>query len=198
MAEALDLTNFGDTGPNCQACQSYEGASWDWCGKKWQQKAEQQANKILWHWGLVHNDSSAQTAKYRCSFLQSWKRYDLKGYTITFKELRDNVSCDSIEGMFAVASQKSADYVTASGKNGKINQMKWAKVASFLEAGTVYQNNNYETCAEIEVDEEVAAVLAQGEEYLLDRPEPMSNGALAAIIAAGGLGMMFIIYRATK
>ena len=100
--------------------------------------------------------------------------------------------------MYAVASNKSASYVEASGKNGKINQLKWAKVAAFLEQGTVYQNNNYETCAEVEIDEEVEAVLAQGEAYLLDRPEPMSNGTLAALIAAGGLGMMFIIFRATK
>ncbi len=198
MAEALDLTNFGDTSPSCVACQTYDKAKWSWCGKKWKQKAEQQANEILWHWGLVHNDSSSKTAKYRCSFLQKFKRYDLKGYAITFKELRDNVACDSIEGQYAIASNKSASYVEASGKNGKINQMKWAKVAAFLEQGTVYQDNNQETCAEIEIDEEVAAVLAQGEEYLLDRPEPMSNGTLAAIIAAGGLGMMFIIFKATK
>ena len=198
MAEALVLDNFGDTTPSCEACQSYEGASWDWCGKKWKQKAEQQANKILWHWGLVHNDSSVQTGKYRCHFLQSWKRYDMKGYNITFKELRDNVACDAIEGQYAIASNKSASYVEASGKNGKINQMKWAKVAAFLEQGTVYQDNNQETCAEVEIDEEVADVLAQGEQYLLDRPEPMSNGTLGAIIAAGGLGMMFIIFKATK
>ena len=132
MAQALDITNFGDISPTCAACQTYEGASWDWCGKKWKAKAEQQANKILWHWGLVHNDSSVKTAKYRCGFWQKWKKYDMKGYNITYNEFRQTVSCDAIEGAYTTALNRSNDYKDASGKNGKINQMKWDKVASFF------------------------------------------------------------------
>ena len=165
--------------PTCAACQTYEGASWDWCGKKWKAKAEQQANKILWHWGLVHNDSSVKTAKYRCGFWQKWKKYDMKGYNITYNEFRQTVSCDAIEGAYTTALNRSNDYKDASGKNGKINQMKWDKVASFLEGATVHQNNNYETCAEVELDEELADVLAEGREYLDSRPEPLSNGTFS-------------------
>lgn len=203
-----DTSNFGDVSDEtCAPCRDYEGASGGWCGRKWKKKAQQKANEILFHWGLVTEKSGVKTGSYKCAFWNKSKKYSLKGYEITPEEVRAALACDSIESYRDIAkdlANKAADRCGSNFlggktcKNAKIDEMKWDIVSNKLSVASKLSNNIYETCVEEEVIEDFQDTKDALGGILESTPEPMSNGTLALIIGGGSLALMFTIYKISK
>ena len=203
-----DVSNFGDySDETCAPCKDYTGAKGSWCGRKWKKKADQLANQILFHWGLVKETSGVYTGYYKCAFWNKSRRYSLKGYEVTPEETRAALNCDSIETYRDVAfrlANKAADrcgndlFGGKNCKNAKIDEWKWSKVAKHLQIATSISNNSYETCVEMEAMEDTQATKDALGAILESTPEPMSNGTLALIVGGGSAAMMYVIYKISK
>ena len=203
-----NIEHFGSFGEDCKACQPYTGAGRWWCGRKWKKKADQQANEILFHWGLVKKESGKKTGEYKCNFTQKNRRYDLKGLEISPEQMRALINCDSLESKRDEAKVEYANIIkereTNQGVGGKkakgqkIDERKWMLVSQALQAATDSTNANYETCLEEEVIEDNTYVIEKGEKLLDDMPEPMTNTTLALLVAGGSAAMMFAIYKISK
>ena len=203
-----DVSNFGDySDETCRPCKDYTGAKGSWCGRKWKKKADQLANEILFHWGLVKETSGVKTGYYKCAFWNKSRRYSLKGYEVTPEETRAALNCDSIETYRDVAFRLANDASDRCGndlfggkncKNAKIDEWKWSKVAKHLQIATSISNNSYETCVEMEAMEDTQATKDALGAILESTPEPMSNGTLALIIGGGSAAMMYVIYKISK
>ena len=203
-----DVSNFGDySDETCAPCKDYTGAKGSWCGRKWKKKADQLANQILFHWGLVKETSGVYTGYYKCAFWNKSRRYSLKGYEVTPEETRAALNCDSIETYRDVAFRLANDASDRCGndlfggkncKNAKIDEWKWSKVAKHLQIATSISNNSYETCVEMEAMEDTQATKDALGAILESTPEPMSNGTLALIVGGGSAAMMYVIYKISK
>ena len=203
-----DVSNFGDySDETCRPCKDYTGAKGSWCGRKWKKKADQLANQILFHWGLVKETSGVYTGYYKCAFWNKSRRYSLKGYEVTPEETRAALNCDSIETYRDVAFRLANDASDRCGndlfggkncKNAKIDEWKWSKVAKHLQIATSISNNSYETCVEMEAMEDTQATKDALGAILESTPEPMSNGTLALIVGGGSAAMMYVIYKISK
>tara|TARA_R110000765_G_scaffold10025_1_gene31229 strand:- start:620 stop:1267 length:648 start_codon:yes stop_codon:yes gene_type:complete len=203
-----DVSNFGDySDETCAPCKDYTGAKGSWCGRKWKKKADQLANEILFHWGLVKETSGVYTGYYKCAFWNKSRRYSLKGYEVTPEETRAALNCDSIETYRDVAFRLANDASDRCGndlfggkncKNAKIDEWKWSKVAKHLQIATSISNNSYETCVEMEAMEDTQATKDALGAILESTPEPMSNGTLALIVGGGSAAMMYVIYKISK
>ena len=203
-----DTSNFGDySDETCTPCKQYTGAKGSWCGRKWKKKAQQRANEILFHWGLVKETSGVKTGYYKCAFWNKSRRYSLKGYEVTPEETRAALNCDSIETYRDVAFNLANEASDRCGndlfggktcKNAKIDERKWSIVARHLQIATSISNNSYETCVEMEAMEDTQATKDALGAILESTPEPMSNGTLALIVGGGSAAMMYVIYKISK
>jgi len=203
-----DISNFGDySDETCVPCRDYTAAKASWCGRKWKKKADQLANQILFHWGLVEEESGVNTGYYKCAFWNKSRRYSLKGYEVTPEQTRAALVCDSIESYRDLAYELANDATKRCGndlfggktcKNAKIDEMKWDIVGNHLKIAAKLSNNNYETCFEMEVLEDNQATKDALAAILDSTPEPMSNGTLALIVGGGSAAMMYTIYKISK
>jgi len=185
-----------------------------WCKSRWEAKANQLANNILWKWGFA---TTGQTLYYyKCANLQNlfglWnyaKNYKGKGRPISALKARQLVNCEVLENAVLEAGQLYDDAVKrvnsagmiggAGAKNAKIDKHKWSVVRSFFLRATLYQDGaNYNTCVEEAREDAWRAILAAAQASLDNRPAGISNVQLGGIIMAGTLGSILIVSKFVK
>lgn len=200
IAEAKD--NAGDAGST-------------WCGSRWEAKANQLANIILWKWGLAKTAESKPLYYYQCANLANglglWNyalNYKGKGLPISPKLARETFNCELLEGLalsIEAEFQRAANRVNEAGmlggsgaKNAKIDKLKWSIVRDFSNRAVVWQDGIINTCEENANIDAWEEILAAQEASNNSRPEGMSNGVLAAIIGGGSIAMVLVISKFVK